>query len=161
MNVKEFWSKYKKNIIACIVVVFLCAVSFTCGRCIKLRRAETNGSRVEQSIDGAGVSTDKIADGTNTVGSLLGTIDGNTDIAIGGVKESSERITELESIINECKSVIDDSQKELENSIRRIQAVAGTTDYLLKLAEVKAEQNERTLSELTKLLGQSNGSIKK
>lgn len=158
MNVKEFWSKYKKSTIACIIIVFLCASSFTCGRCIRLRRAESNSNRVEQSISGAAVSADKIADGTSSVRSLLGTIDSNTDIAIGGITESSEHIAELESIINECKSTLEVSQRELENSVQRIQAVAGTTDYLLELAEIKAEQDERTLSKLAELLGYSNGS---
>lgn len=157
MNVKEIWSKYKKNIITCIIAVLLCAGSFVCGRCVRLRRAESNSSGVEQSISGATVSTGKIADGTNTVGSLLGTIDSNTDIAIGGVKESSEYVAELESIINECKSTLEVSQRELKDSIQRIQAVTGTTDYLLELAEIKAEQDERTLSKLAELLGYSNG----
>lgn len=156
MNVKEIWSKHKKNIIACIIVVLLCASSFVCGRYIRIRRAQTASTTVEQSISGAGISANKIADGANAVGGLLGTIDSNTDIAIGGIKESSEYIAELESVINECKSALEVSQRELENSIQRIQAAAGTADYLLELAEIKAEQNERTLSKLTELLGQSN-----
>ena len=161
MDVKEFfkklWTKHKKNIIACCVVFMLCAGSFVCGRCIRLGRAEQSGTRVEQSISGAGVSTDKIADATNTVGSLLGGVETNDDTAIGELTEASGNAAELQSVIDECRATFEASQREFENSIGRIDAALDTTDYILAVAELKAEQDERTLSKLAELLGYSDG----
>lgn len=160
MNVKEFfknfWRKYKKNIIACIIVALLCAGSFTCGRCIRLRRAEQSGSRVEQSVSGAELSASEIADATNTVGSLLGSIESNDDTAIRELAKATGDVAELQSIIDECRATFEASQRELENSISRIDTAIDATDYILAIAELKTKQDERTLSKLAELLGYSD-----
>lgn len=152
----EFWKKYKKNIIASIVVVLLCAGSFVCGRTIRLRRAESASSGIEQSISGATGTANKIRDGINSLGDLLGDVGDNNNRAINGVEQSSTDVTELQSIINECVRIIEAGETELADSVKRINTAVDTTDYILQLAEIRAEQNERTLQKLTKLLNQYN-----
>lgn len=151
MNVKT-----KKNIFAVVYSVMLIAASFCTGRFIRLRGAEQSGNRVEQSINGADVSVDKIGDGANIIGGLLGGMGTNTNIAIGQLDQATITNLELQSIINECKRTFELSQRELENSIGRIDAAIDTADYILAVAELKAEQNERTLSRLAELLGLSD-----
>ena len=154
----EFWKKNKKNIIACIVVVLLCGVSFVCGRTIRLRGSESSGTRIEQSINGAEQSTNKIGNGLDSLGNVLGTINDNNGVAIVNLNGATLRNAELESLIDECKRAYIDGQKSFEDSSRRIESAVGTTDYILAVAAVKAEQNERTLARIAELLGLSDES---
>jgi len=157
----EFWKKNKKNIIACVVVVLLCGASFVCGRTIRLRGAESSGTRIEQSINGAEQSTNKIGDGINSLGNVLGTIDNNNGVAIVNIDRATLRNAELESLINELKQSYIDGQKSFEDSSRRIESAVGTADYILAVAAIKAEQNERTLARIAELLGLSDESSSK
>lgn len=149
-------AKTKKIIINVVCSIVLIAASFCAGRFIRLGRAESAGNRVEQSISGAELSTGKIGDDIHLVGGLLGGIGTNNDIAIGQLNQATITSIELQSIINECKATFVASQRELENSIGRIDAAIGTADYILEVAELKAEQDERTLSKLAELLGLSD-----
>lgn len=146
----------KKIIFAIIYSVMLITASFCAGRFIRLRGAEQSGSRIEQSVSGAELSADKIGDGANTIGGLLGNIGTNTNFTIEQLNQAADIIIELQSVIDECKATLIDRQREFENSIRRIDAAVGTTDYILAVAELKAEQDERTLSKVAELLGLSN-----
>lgn len=154
----EFWKKNKKIIISCIVVILLCGISFVCGRTIRLRGAESSGTRIEQSINGAEQSTNKIGNGLDSLGNVLGTINDNNGVAIVNIDGATLRNAELESLIDECKRAYIDGQKSFEDSSRRIESAVGTTDYILAIAAIKAEQNERTLARIAELLGLSDES---
>ena len=157
----EFWKKNKRNICACLIIVLLCSISFTCGRCIRLRRAESNSTRVEQSIDRAELSTDKIENGLGSLGSTVGNIGVNNDFAIGQVDQSILRIAELQSLVDELIAIDKAEQESYNNSVRGISNLIGTADYILSIAELKAEENERIVSRNRELLGLSDESIDK
>ena len=157
----EFWKKNKKNIIACAIVIVLCGVSFTCGRCIRLRGAESNSTGVEQSIGRAGLSSDKIENGLGSLGSTVGNIGVNNNFAIGQVDQSILRIAELQSLVDELIAIDKAEQESYNNSVRGISNLIGTADYILSIAELKAEENERIVSRNRELLGLSDESIDK
>ena len=157
----EFWKKNKKNIITCLIVICLCGISFTCGRCIRLRGAESNSSGVEQSIGRAGLSSDKIENGLGSLGSTVGNIGVNNNFAIGQVDQSILRIAELQSLVDELIAIDKAEQESYNNSVRGISNLIGTADYILSIAELKAEENERIVSRNRELLGLSDESIDK
>lgn len=157
----EFWKKNKKNIIACLIVICLCGISFTCGRCIRLRGAESNSTGVEQSIGRAGLSSDKIENGLGSLGSTVGNIGVNNNFAIGQVDQSILRIAELQSLVDELIAIDKAEQESYNNSVRGISNLIGTADYILSIAELKAEENERIVSRNRELLGLSDESIDK
>ena len=148
----------KKFFIIVGVVVALCVASFCAGRYTILGRVESDSNRIEQSISGIDSSTDKISNDANNLGGILNTIGSNNGIAIEQIDYATVKNIELQSLLDECKSIIESSQRELEMRTRGIEAVAGTTDYILQLAGIKAEQDERTIARLTEVLGLSNES---
>ena len=154
----EFWKKNKKNICACLIIVLLCSISFTCGRCIRLRRAESNSTRVEQSIDRAELSTDKIENGLSNLGSTVGTINERNDFAIGQVDQTILRVAELQSLVDELIAIDQAEQESYRERVRRISNLIGTADYILSIAEFKAEENERIVARNRELLGLSDES---
>lgn len=154
----ELWKKNKRNICACLVIVLLCGISFTCGQCIRLRRAESAGKGVEQSIDRAELSTDKIENGLSNLGSTVGTINGRNDFAIGQVDQTILRVAELQSLVDELIAVDQAEQENYRERVRGISDLIGTADYILSIAEFKAEENERIVARNRELLGLSDES---
>lgn len=155
----EFWKKNKKNICVCLIVVLLCGISFTCGRCIRLGRAESAGKGVEQSIGRIELSADKIENGLSNLGSKVGTIGDRNDIAIEQLSYSILRITELESLLNELIAIDQAEQESYKNRVRGISDLIGTADYILSIAEFKAEEDARIVARSRELLGLSDESI--
>jgi peptidoglycan hydrolase CwlO-like protein len=152
----EFWKKNKKNIIACAIVIVLCGISFTCGRCIRLRGAESNSTGVEQSIGRAELSADKIENGLSNLGSTVGTINGRNDFAIGQVDQTILRVAELQSLVDELIAIDQTEQESFRERVRGISDLIGTADYILSIAEFKAEENERIVARNRELLGLSD-----
>lgn len=154
----EFWKKNKKNICVCLIVVLLCGISFTCGQYIRPGRAESAGKGVEQSIGRAELSTDKIENGLSNLGSKVGTIGDRNDIAIGQVDQAILRAAELQSLVDELIAIDQAEQESYRERVRGISDLIGTADYILSIAEFKAEENERIVARNRKLLGLSDES---
>lgn len=151
----------KKFFISIGIVIVLCVSCFFAGRYTRVRGLELDSGRIEQSTNVIDTSTDKIADDANNLGGILNTIGENDGTALEQIDEAIIKNRELQSLLDECKSVIKSSQRELESRTRGIEAVAGTTDYILQLAGIKAEQDEQTIARLTELLGLSDESTDK
>ena len=151
----------KKFFISIGIVIILCVSCFFAGRYTRVRGLELDSGRIEQSTNVIDASTDKIADDANNLGGILDTIGTNDGTALEQINEAAIKNRELQSLLDECKSVIKSSQRELESRTRGIEAVAGTTDYILQLAGIKAEQDEQTIARLTELLGLSDESTDK
>ena len=148
---KKFFVK-----LGCIIlfgVACFCAGSFS-----RLGRAESDSNRIEQSINNIDTSTDKISNDTNNLGGVLNSIGDGNNVAVEQIEDATLKNRELQSLVDECKSVIRTSQRELDSRTRGIEAVAGTADYILQLAGIKAEQDEQTIARLTELLGLSDES---
>jgi len=151
----------KKFFISIGIVIILCVSCFFAGRYTRVRGLELDSNRVEQSINNIDTSTDKISNDANNLGGILNSIGDGDNVAVEQIEDATLKNRELQSLVDECKSVIKSSQRELESRTRGIEAVAGTTDYILQLAGIKAEQDEQTIARLTELLGLSNESTDK
>lgn len=157
MDVKGFFNKNKKIIINIVAAIILGALCFTGGRFIRLRGISESGIGVEQSIDSARLSAEEISAKLDIAERDLRAARDSNDRAIRELNRANEYNSKLRDVINECQSAIEVSQTEFERNIGAINELIGTTDYILQLAEIKAESNELLIERLTELLKSSDG----
>lgn len=157
MDVKEFFNKNKKIIINIVAAIILSTLCFTGGRFIRLRGISESGIGVEQSIDSARLSAEEISAKLDIAERDLRAARDSNDRAIRELNRANEYNSKLRDVINECQSAIEVSQTEFKRNVGAINELIGTTDYILQLAEIKAESNELLIERLTELLKSSDG----
>ena len=162
MNVKEFFSKYKKRIIYIGAGIAYSCLLFFAGYFVKrgldLRRASAISDGIEQSIESAISSANSISNTINTAGDVIGSIGNRTDDAITTIESAKGYLESESNLRDECISIIEDGNRNIETNISNIDEHLDYSIYLIECATIKSEQNERTISRITELLEQYRGS---
>lgn len=144
--------KYKYFIIALFIFIAGFLTGFFAGRRYFIERAKQDSSGLEQSIDDAIGTGNSISDGINSATDVVGGINNRNDDIIAGVHDAIEYTQSAGNLANECLTIIDNCNRDLEERANSIRGDLEYTIYLLEYAQLKSEENERIIVQLTDLL---------